>query len=260
MALTTADWAVTGYQDPLVLAVVTAAVSGFDLTVQPMVAHTGGDLVVASDLTLTQIEWRATPRHVRLRRSGSGNFDTYFDDAGTPLYPDAKMWLVLEDAGGDPVTIPCTIANTASGFNNWIPDDSAQDALLDAVATNDDILIAIANPSTAEPSTAGAEGVFWTLNDDGDHWTFNADGDSWTLVDIFDGDAAAQSWTFAVPDAEGEATVPGNDGDATPQSWSFDVPAATGEQPAHDGDAEAQDVDVCCSRRRGRYHAARTPR
>ena len=138
------DWTVLDYQTPIVLALLEATVSGVDLTVDPVTAIEG-DLIVASDLTIDGVERHDPPQSpLRLRRSGGGDFSTYFGNAGTPQYPNAKMWIVLDDA--DRTHIPFTIGNTGSGFNNWTIDANDQRDLINAIATNDRFLLAIAEP------------------------------------------------------------------------------------------------------------------
>ena len=56
--------------------------------------------------------------------------DFYFDDAGSPMYPDAKAFIVIDDTAR--TQIPFSIAATAGGFNNW-QIDAAQQALITAI-------------------------------------------------------------------------------------------------------------------------------
>ena len=113
--LATSDWDDTGYQAPIVLALLPATISGSaDITVDPVTAI-DGDLVVASDLTIDGVERIGIG--IRLRRTGAARLDFYFDDAGSPMYPDAKAFIVIDDTAR--TQIPFSIAATAGGFNNW---------------------------------------------------------------------------------------------------------------------------------------------
>ena len=141
--LATSDWDDTGYQAPIVLALLPATISGADITVDPVTAI-DGDLVVASDLTIDGVERIGIG--IRLRRTGTARLDFYFDDAGSPLYPDAKAFIVIDDTAR--TQIPFSIAATAGGFNNWQIDDAAQQALITAIATGDRFVLAIAEPAT----------------------------------------------------------------------------------------------------------------
>ena len=83
--LATSDWDSTGYEAPIVLALLPATISGsVDITVDPVTAI-DGDLVVASDLTIDGVERIAIG--IRLRRTGAARLDFYFDDAGSPHLP-----------------------------------------------------------------------------------------------------------------------------------------------------------------------------
>ena len=67
--LATSDWDSTGYEAPIVLALLQATISGVDITVDPVTAI-DGDLVVASDLTIDGVE--EVSIGIRLRRTGAG--------------------------------------------------------------------------------------------------------------------------------------------------------------------------------------------
>ena len=75
------------------------------------------------------------------------------------------MFIVLNDQSF--THIPCTIANTGGGFNNWSLDDSGQNSLINAIATGDEFLLAIAEPDVAPvaPSVANQTGVVNTAVD-----------------------------------------------------------------------------------------------
>ena len=151
-ALTTGDWDGTGYQPPVVLALLEAAVSGEDLTVDP-VTPVSGSLVVASNLTISKVS-RPSATAVRLfRTNDSGGLSVYFDNEGSPVYPDAKLSIVIDDA--DRSQVPFTIGSTGFGFNNWTLDNAGQQALLGGISTGDRFVLAIAEP-TPPPSTSHA--------------------------------------------------------------------------------------------------------
>ena len=159
--LATSDWDSTGYQAPIVLALLPATISGSaDITVDPVTAI-DGDLVVASDLTIDGVERIGIG--IRLRRTGTARLDFYFDDAGSPMYPDAKAFIVIDDTAR--TQIPFTIAATAGGFNNWQIDDAAQQALITAIATGDRFVLAIAEPAaTTTDHAVDAGAVSWAFH------------------------------------------------------------------------------------------------
>ena len=137
------SWNGTDYLSPIVLARLSATISGSDITVDP-VTPLEGELVVASDLTIDGVERHVNGTQIRLRKNGDADFSTYFDDEGTPTYPAAKLFIVLNDQSF--THIPCTIANTGGGFNNWSLDDGGQNSLINAIATGNQFLLAIAEP------------------------------------------------------------------------------------------------------------------
>ena len=71
--LATSDWNSAGYQAPIVLALLPATISGADITVDPVTAI-AGDLVVASDLTISGVERYAAQDSIRLRKTGAWSF------------------------------------------------------------------------------------------------------------------------------------------------------------------------------------------
>ena len=162
--LSTANWDGSLYEPPIVLALLTAQVANSDITVDPIIAMGTDDLVVAADLTISQVERHSAGRVIRLRRTGA-SFSTYFDNEGSPLYPDAELFIVVEDASGNPVQIPFTIGPTGGGFNNWSINSISQATFIEAIATGDKFVLAIAEPrnwnlegaaSAATPDVAGA--------------------------------------------------------------------------------------------------------
>ena len=109
-----------------------------------------GDLEVASDLMIDQIELRTEndPDNVRLRRTGGSRFDVYFDRASdSPLYPDAKLYLQTD---ADTV-IPFTIIASGNSFSNWSFDALSQISSVSGISTGDRFLLAITTPGTGEP-------------------------------------------------------------------------------------------------------------
>ena len=165
--LSTANWDGSLYEPPIVLALLTAQVATPDITVDPIIAMGTDDLVVAADLTISQVERHAAGRTIRLRRTTTVDalFSSYFDNEGSPLYPDAELFIVVKDTSGNPVQIPFTISNTGGGFNNWSINVDSQASFIEAIATGDKFVLAIAEPlnwnlegaaSAATPDVAGA--------------------------------------------------------------------------------------------------------
>ena len=137
----------SGYR-PIVLAFLEADVSGADITAEPAVTiGTGNDLIVASNLVISQVERHVAGSQIRLRRSGDGEFSTYFDNEGSPLYPDARLQILYDGS-----LIDGSIANTGSGFNNWSVANSAQRSKLNAIATGERFVLAILKKITIEAS------------------------------------------------------------------------------------------------------------
>ena len=137
---------------PIVLAFLEADVSGVNITAEPTVTvGTGNDLIVASNLVISQVERHVAGSQIRLRRSGDGEFSTYFDNEGSPLYPDARLQIQLSDRS----IIDGSIDNTGGGFNNWSVANSAQRSKLNAIATGERFVLAILKKVTIEAS-AGA--------------------------------------------------------------------------------------------------------
>ena len=142
-ALTTGDWDDTGYEASVVLALLEATVSGEDLTLDP-VTPVSGSLVVASNLTISKVS-RPSATAIRLfRTNASTGLSTYFDDEGSPVYPNAKLFIVIDDVAR--TQVPFSIGSTGFGFNNWAIDDSGQQTLLGGISTGDRFVLAIAEP------------------------------------------------------------------------------------------------------------------
>ena len=139
-----------GYS-PIVLAFLEADVSGVDITAEPTATiGTDNDLIVASNLVISQVERHVAGAQIRLRRSGDGEFSTYFDNEGSPLYPDARLQIQLSDLS----IIDGSIDNTGGGFNNWSVANSAQRSKLNAIATGERFVLAILKKITIEVSAS----------------------------------------------------------------------------------------------------------
>ena len=140
----------SGYR-PIVLAFLEADVSGVDITAEPAVTvGTGNDLIVASNLVISQVERHVAGAQIRLRHSGDGAFSTYFDNEGSPLYPDARLQIQLSDRS----IIDGSISNTGGGFNNWSVANSAQRSKLNAITTGERFVLAILKKVTIEASAS----------------------------------------------------------------------------------------------------------
>ena len=105
-ALGISDWDGAGYLSPIVLARLSATISGADITVNP-VTEIEGDLVVASDLTVDVVRRHTGGTEIGLGRDGSANFSKYFNSSGSPQYPTAKVFIVINDV--NKTHIPATI-------------------------------------------------------------------------------------------------------------------------------------------------------
>ena len=140
-------WDGVGYLNPIVLARLEATVSGADITVDPVTALLDGDLVVANDLTISGVERHGSGTSLRLRKTGTGGFSTYFNNRGTPQYPTARLFIIL----GDGTIIRYTIGNTGGGFNNWWLSDRSQVDLINGIVTGDEFLLVIAEPKVITP-------------------------------------------------------------------------------------------------------------
>ena len=125
------------------LALLPATISGSDITVDPVTAI-AGDLFVATGLVIDGVESYPDQDAIRLRREGDGRFDSYFDDAGVPQYPNAKLFIVIDNQAR--THIPFTIGTTGGGFNNWNYDAISQESLIEAIVTGDRFLLAVAEP------------------------------------------------------------------------------------------------------------------
>ena len=130
--LTLSDWIQPAGTESLVLVLWEVDISGVDLVDAPGdVVGTDNDLALADDLSIDQVERHLTGSQglIRLRKTGIGNFSTYIDNEGTPLYPDAKMYIQTSPS----TVVPFTIATTGGGFNNWNIDNASDRAAIEAL-------------------------------------------------------------------------------------------------------------------------------
>ena len=124
----------------IVLALLKATVSLPDITVDP-VTPIQGELKVSDTLTINGVErYSSSFPPIRLRKEGSSDFSTYFDNEGSPQYPNAKLFIQTTLDGP---AISFSVDNTGGGFNNWGLDDESLRPELFAITTNDFFLLAI---------------------------------------------------------------------------------------------------------------------
>ena len=147
--------------DWIVLAVLRATINGADITVDP-VSPRQGELVVADDLTIDGVERHSSPFPlIRLRKDGSADFSTYFDNEGSPRYPRAKLFIQTTAAGP---AIPFTISSTGGGFNNWNIDAGYDRTAITAIQTGDFFILAIAETPTPLTITGALTGPAAQIN------------------------------------------------------------------------------------------------
>ena len=144
--LSLAAWTQPALTENLVLALVVARVSGVDFV--SIAANPGdlldGELVVADDLPLDQLERHASPHAlIRLRHTGTAGFSDYFGT--TALFPDAKLYIQTDT---DEVWA-FTHRNSGGGYSNWNEDDGAAVAVINAIATGDRLIWGITSPVSA---------------------------------------------------------------------------------------------------------------
>ena len=219
--LTTSDWNSAGYQAPIVLALLPATISGADITVDPVTAI-AGDLFVASDLTIDGVERYAAQDSIRLRKTGDGLFSTYFDNEGSPLYPDAKAFIVIDDQAR--THVPFTIGSTGGGFNNWNYDTASQESLVEAIATGDRFLLAIAEPLSALAHAVDAGDVAWDFDLPEPTVTYTPAAAAHAV------NAGDVAFDFAIPQPTVTYTPPSPVAqavDAGDVAWAFDLPEPT---------------------------------
>ena len=143
--LSIAAFDTTGLNAPVVLALLTATVSGIDITVDAVVPDEG-ELDVASNLTIDHLERRASGAQLRLRKRGSGSFRTFFRVGGTPVYPAATLYIqVIKDNAY--VVVPMVQTGSGGAYSNWDVKVAAQAAVIAGLETGDKFLLAIAEPA-----------------------------------------------------------------------------------------------------------------
>ena len=151
--LSIGDWDGSGYRTPIVLALVPVTIALPDITSQNFTPIGTADIVVASDMSIGQVERHAGPQPtLRLRRTTTSTalFSKYFGDSPA-VYEQTELFLVIRNAANVSVTVPFTISNTGGGFSNWQIDDNDQLSLLTGLRTGDRFVLAMAEPlSTVE--------------------------------------------------------------------------------------------------------------
>ena len=159
--LSIGDWDGSGYGTPIVLALVPVTIALPDITSQDFTPIGTADIVVASDMSIGQVERHTSPT-LRLRRTTSSTalFSKYFGSSG--IYEQAELFLVIRNAANVSVTVPFTISNTGGGFSNWQIDANSQASLLTGLATGDRFVLAIAEPLTPVGLVGTSGGTFAT--------------------------------------------------------------------------------------------------
>ena len=144
--LSIGDWDGSGYRTPIVLALVPVTIALPDITSQDFTPIGTADIVVASDMSIGQVERHTSPT-LRLRRTTSSTalFSKYFGDSPA-VYGQAELFLVIRNAVNVSVTVPFSISNTGGGFSNWQIDANSQASLLTGLRTGDRFVLAMAEP------------------------------------------------------------------------------------------------------------------
>ena len=142
--ITISEWDQTGYQTPIVLAVVQATVTANFLTGVDVTPNEG-ELEVGSDLTIGPVE-RRSGGTVRLygATGSTGRFDAYFDISGSPMYPDADLFLQTADDG----VAKYDVLNSGNNANFSLDTGENSDVIAN-ITTGDFFLLAIAEPQVA---------------------------------------------------------------------------------------------------------------
>ena len=139
--IVTADWNSTGYETPIVLAVLQATVTNNFLTVVDVTPNEG-ELDVASDLTFGRVERHAGGPRLYRDTGSTARGDAYFDTTGDPTYPDALFFIQTTADGVARYNI------AASGQNVNLTLESGENAsVLANIITGDYFLLAIAELS-----------------------------------------------------------------------------------------------------------------
>ena len=111
LELNISDWDGTGYQPPVVLALVQIRISGDQITLNPVTAIQG-ELRVAADLTIARVRRFSPPNAIRLHRTGTGLFSASFGASGT--YPEADLFIQSVDG-----VQTYDSGSQGRGFSNW---------------------------------------------------------------------------------------------------------------------------------------------
>ena len=138
------DFDQTGLDTPIVLALLTATISGNDFTAEGVVPDEGS--LVVNDLTIDHMERHSNGASIRLRKRGAGFLSTYFRTIGVPTYPAAKLYIQVLVSGAH-VVVPFTLGTSGGGYANWAVDTAAQATVVNGFSTGDKFLLAIAEPS-----------------------------------------------------------------------------------------------------------------
>ena len=154
--LTLADWTQPAGTENIVLALIEAPSTitepdfGDFPVGSPLILD--GEVVVASNLTLVMAERRN--RSVLLRKAGGGRFSVYFDNEGSPIYPDAKLYIQTSASR----VIPLEIGNTGTGFNNWTYEDDNDRPHIEGISGGDRFILAITTPAVLVISPVAIDG------------------------------------------------------------------------------------------------------
>ena len=108
------------------------------------------------------------------------------DNAGSPQFPNAKAFIVIDDVGR--TQIPFSIDQTGTSGTNWRLDDNNDRTLFNAIATGDRFLLAIAEPVVAHAVNAGDV-----------NWSFDVPEPTVRHTRSHTVDAGDISWTFDIP-------------------------------------------------------------
>ena len=150
--LVLADWTTPADETVIVLALVQANISGVDLFDAPGdEVGTGNDLVIGADLSLDMVERHPSGQlPVRLRKTGAGDFSTYFNTGGT--YESAALYIQTTPTK----VIGFTHGNSGGGYSNWNYADSSDASDFTGISTGDRFIVAITTP--AVHASLNAEG------------------------------------------------------------------------------------------------------
>ena len=163
--LVLADWTTPTDETAIVLALVQANISGVDLFDAPGdEVGTGNDLVIGADLSLDMVERHPSGQlPVRLRKTGAGDFSTYFNTGGT--YENAALYIQTTPTK----VIGFTHGNSGGGYSNWNYADSSDASDFTGISTGDRFIVAITTPTIHAPLSAeGAASINLSFTATGD--------------------------------------------------------------------------------------------